>query len=155
MLVFDKVVESDRRIPPDTSAAPELTSPTALPNGETVSLLPSVKDAFSVFEDLCLLTNRERPHFLKLESLPMTFSLELIESVLTNYHELFRQASKTPCFIFFQTLIYTSAKRIIVTVATSLVPNTSKVTLSQIFVPVDAQIHPSCIPPAQTIHCRT
>jgi hypothetical protein len=102
MLVFDKVVESDRRLPPDPSATPELTSPTVLPNGETVSLLPSVKDAFSVFEDLCLLTNRERPHFLKLESLPKTFSLELIESVLTNYHELFRQVSKSCAVSFFK-----------------------------------------------------
>lgn len=94
MLVFDKVVEVDRRVSVEISATPELTSPTVLPNGETVSLRPSVKDAFSVFEDLCLLTNLERPYFLKLESLPKTFSLELIESVLTNYHELFRQVGE-------------------------------------------------------------
>lgn len=95
MLVFDKVVENDRQFTTDsTSSVPELTSPTTLPNGETVSLLPAVKDAFSVFEDLCLLANTESPRFLKLDSLPKTFSLELIESVLTNYHELFRQASQ-------------------------------------------------------------
>lgn len=100
MLVFDKVVENDRRISADLPGSiPELTSPTMLPNGETVALLPSVKDAFSVFEDLCLLANLEHPRFLKLDSLPKTFSLELIESVLTNYHELFRQVRCTASFI--------------------------------------------------------
>lgn len=92
MLVFDKVIDNDRRMSTEPSGSiAELTSPTTLPNGETVVLIPSVKDAFSVFEDLCLLANHEQPRFLKLESLPKTFSLELIESVLTNYHELFRQ----------------------------------------------------------------
>lgn len=106
MLVFDKVVENDRKISVETSATPKLTSPTVLPNGETVSLLPSVKDAFSVFEDLCFLTNLERPHFLKLESLPKTFSLELIESVLTNYHELFRQVLHPAVILSVPELIY-------------------------------------------------
>lgn len=61
-----------------------------LADGSTVSLRPSALDAYAVFEDLCLLANSERPHFLKLEALPKTFALELIESVLTNYHKLFR-----------------------------------------------------------------
>ncbi|KAF8311099.1 hypothetical protein DL93DRAFT_1519713 [Clavulina sp. PMI_390] len=90
MLVFDKVVDHDRQVSSEPPVG-ELTISTTLPDGQTVSLLPTVKDAFSVFEDLCLLANLEHPRFLKLESLPKTFSLELIESVLTNYHELFRQ----------------------------------------------------------------
>lgn len=62
-----------------------------LPDGSSVALHPSAKDAFSVFEDLCLLANAEQPNFLKLQALPKTFALELIESVLTNYHGLFKQ----------------------------------------------------------------
>jgi hypothetical protein len=33
----------------------------------------------------------EQPNFLRLDSLPKTFALELIESVLTNYHGLFHR----------------------------------------------------------------
>lgn len=66
-----------------------------LPDGTVAHLPPSARDAFSVFEDLCLLANSERAKFLKLESLPKTFALELIESVLTNYHELFRKVCRS------------------------------------------------------------
>ena len=85
MFVVDKVVEEDKR---------EVLSDvedTYLPDGTTKALSPSAHDAFAVFEDLCLLANSERPHFLKLEFLHKTFALELIESVLTNYHDLFRR----------------------------------------------------------------
>lgn len=63
---------------------------THLPDGSVVQLHPSAKDAFCVFEDLCLLASSEKAKFLKLQALPKTFGLELIESVLTNYHALFR-----------------------------------------------------------------
>ncbi|KAG8951066.1 hypothetical protein FRC00_007450, partial [Tulasnella sp. 408] len=88
MFVFDKVVDLEK---PGAKASEMSPVPTQLPDGSTESLHPSVKDAFSVFEDLCLLANSERPNFLKLQSLPKTFALELIESVLTNYHALFRK----------------------------------------------------------------
>ncbi|TFY51708.1 hypothetical protein EVG20_g10873, partial [Dentipellis fragilis] len=87
MFVVDKVVDEDRR---DNLPADEL-SDTQLPDGTTAPLGPSARDAFSIFEDLCLLANGEKPHFLKLEFLHKTFALELIESVLTNYHDLFRK----------------------------------------------------------------
>ncbi|KAG1828254.1 hypothetical protein EV424DRAFT_548446 [Suillus variegatus] len=45
----------------------------------------------SLSSKICLLANSERPNFLKLDYLHKTFALELIESVLTNYHELFRK----------------------------------------------------------------
>lgn len=64
-----------------------------LPDGTSADLAPSAHDAFAIFQDLCLLANSERPLYLNLEALPKTFSLELIESVLTNYHELFRNVS--------------------------------------------------------------
>ncbi len=87
MFVVDKVVDEDKRDDLPRSDFSETT----LPNGSTKALGPSAKDAFSVFEDLCLLANSEKPTFLKLETLRKTFALELIESVLTNYHELFRK----------------------------------------------------------------
>lgn len=87
MFVFDKMVDENRRDDPDTTQWMEMK----LPNGTTKTLGPSARDAFSVFEDLCLLANSERPNFLKLEFLHKTFALELIESVLTNYHDLFRK----------------------------------------------------------------
>ncbi|CAK5277941.1 unnamed protein product [Mycena citricolor] len=88
MFVFDKMVDEDRRDDdPDTAGWEDVT----LPDGSVKMLGPSGKDAFSVFEDLCLLANSEKPNFLKLEFLHKTFALELIESVLTNYHALFRK----------------------------------------------------------------
>ncbi|KAF9810712.1 hypothetical protein IEO21_06846 [Rhodonia placenta] len=87
MFVVDKVVDEDRRDELDVSAMVETT----LPNGENKALGPSAYDAYAVFEDLCLLANAERPRFLKLDVLRKTFALELIESVLTNYHDLFRK----------------------------------------------------------------
>lgn len=91
MFVVDKVVEEDRRgdLPPDP------IQDTQLPNGTTKPLGPAAHDAFSIFQDLCLLGNSEKPLFLQLESLHKTFALELIESVLTNYHDLFRTVSDT------------------------------------------------------------
>lgn len=85
MFVVDKVVEEDKREMPDD------VEDIRLPDGTTKTLGPSARDAFAVFEDLCLLANAERPNFLKLEFLHKTFALELIESVLTNYHDLFRK----------------------------------------------------------------
>ncbi|KAG2050060.1 hypothetical protein BDR06DRAFT_960556 [Suillus hirtellus] len=87
MFIFEKMVNEDRQENDDTLELSEAT----LPDGSTKALGPCAKDAFSVFEDLCLLANSERPNFLKLDYLHKTFALELIESVLTNYHELFRK----------------------------------------------------------------
>jgi len=90
MFVVDKMVLEDRLAESEEIPDSNLTE-VQLPDGATKLLGPSAKDTFSVFEDLCLLANSEEPKFLKLESLHKTFALELIESVLTNYHELFRQ----------------------------------------------------------------
>ena len=87
MFVVDKMVEEDKR----ESVDPKLLEEVTLPDGSTAALGPFAGDTYAVFEDLCLLANSERPHFLKLEYLHKTFALELIESVLTNYHELFRK----------------------------------------------------------------
>lgn len=89
MFVVDKVVDEDRQDEVDPSTLTE----TKLPDGSNKMMGPSAQDAFAVFEDLCLLANSESPNFLKLDSLRKTFALELIESVLTNYHQLFRKVS--------------------------------------------------------------
>lgn len=97
MFVVDKVVDEDRRLS-DTSSLSSSSPPadlelvdTTLPDGTVKALGPSARDAFAIFEDLCLLANSEKPKLLKLEFLHKTFALELIESVLTNYHDLFRR----------------------------------------------------------------
>lgn len=102
MFVVDKVVDEDRQAqmaPTDSITTPDVPeSEITLPDGTTISVGPSARDAFSVFEDLCLLANSEKPHFLKLEFLHKTFALELIESVLTNYHDLFRKVASFNMF---------------------------------------------------------
>lgn len=90
MFVVDKMVLEDR-ISESSETPSQKLAKVQLPNGTTKQLGPSARDTFSVFEDLCLLANSEKPRFLKLEFLHKTFALELIESVLTNYHELFSQ----------------------------------------------------------------
>lgn len=100
MFVFDKIADGDGQ----DSVSPEALSEVTLPDGRSASLGPSAKDAYSVFEDLCLLVNSEKPHFLNLDHLHKTFALELIESVLTNYHDIFRQVS----FVFLAPVLHRS-----------------------------------------------
>ncbi|KAJ3326711.1 hypothetical protein HDU76_012716, partial [Blyttiomyces sp. JEL0837] len=52
-------------------------------------LLPSVRDAYLVFQDLCQLTNGEPPNFLKIPSMSKTLGLELIDSVIASHPKLF------------------------------------------------------------------
>jgi len=120
MFVFDKMGDEDRRGSVPQDAMTEVN----LPNGRTTLLGPYATDAYSVFEDLCLLANAEKPHFLQLDYLHKTFALELIESVLTNYHDLFRQVSVT--FLCTVPLLTTSlAYRPVTLASTSPVPTPS------------------------------
>lgn len=59
-------------------------------------LLPAARDAYLVFEDICLLVNGEQPSFLKLQNLPRTFGLELIESVLSDFSNVFVSVGPSP-----------------------------------------------------------
>ncbi|KAN0061681.1 Endocytosis and vacuole integrity protein [Thecaphora frezii] len=95
MTVFDRVKEEDVVLDgikyggEDAAAAAPLAAMTAeLPSGP-VTLFPAAKDAYLLFSDLCLLANGEQAEFLALTSLSKTFSLELVESVLTNHARLF------------------------------------------------------------------
>ncbi|KAH7877661.1 guanine nucleotide exchange factor in Golgi transport N-terminal-domain-containing protein [Lentinula edodes] len=92
VVMMDKMVDEDHKnTDAEIGEADNRLAEITLPDGTTTPLSPSAKDAYSVFEDLCLLANLEKPNFLKLESLHKMFALELIESVLTNYHALFRK----------------------------------------------------------------
>ncbi|PMD48251.1 endosomal peripheral membrane protein-like protein [Hyaloscypha variabilis F] len=81
--VFDKVVAEDK-------IALEVPTVGEAPSEDgTVQLRAAALDAYRVFNDLCLLTEAQKPQFLKSAGIPQTFGLELIESVLTNHAEIF------------------------------------------------------------------
>ncbi|TVY12839.1 Protein MON2-like, partial [Lachnellula arida] len=81
--VFDKVVTEDKialEVPTIGEAPVE---------DGTVQLRAAALDAYRVFNDLCLLTESQKPQFLRSTGMPQTFGLELIESVLTNHSDIF------------------------------------------------------------------
>lgn len=80
--VFDKVVAEDK----NGSSEPFVgEAPTA--DGK-VELRAAALDAYRIFNDLCLLTENQRPEYMRFAGLPQTFGLELIESVITNHGKL-------------------------------------------------------------------
>ncbi|KAF7562903.1 hypothetical protein G7046_g1210 [Stylonectria norvegica] len=79
--VFDKVVAEDKNGAPVSGEAPTLDG--------KVELGAAALDAYRVFNDLCLMTENQRPEFLRFSGLPQTFGLELIESVITNHAAVF------------------------------------------------------------------
>ncbi|KAI9650058.1 Endocytosis and vacuole integrity protein [Ciborinia camelliae] len=81
--VFDKVVTEDK-------IALEVPTIGEAPTEDgVIQLRTAALDAYRVFNDICLLTEAQKPQFLKSTSLPQTFGLELIESVLTNHADIF------------------------------------------------------------------
>ncbi|RDA83556.1 hypothetical protein CP532_5341 [Ophiocordyceps camponoti-leonardi (nom. inval.)] len=81
--VFDKAVAEDK----DASDGPMVgEAPSA---GGPVELRAAALDAYRIFSDLCLMTENQRPEFLRFSGLPQTFGLELIESVITNHAAVF------------------------------------------------------------------
>ncbi|KAM5348691.1 hypothetical protein ACJ41O_008515 [Fusarium nematophilum] len=77
--VFDKVVAEDKKggdLPANSDPEQAETRPAAL-------------DAYRIFNDLCLMTENQRPEFIRVSGLPQTFGLELIESVITNHASVF------------------------------------------------------------------
>ncbi|SNX81872.1 related to MON2 - peripheral membrane protein with a role in endocytosis and vacuole integrity [Melanopsichium pennsylvanicum] len=102
MAVFDKVKQEDAVLDgikgggeEAAASAPLAAMSVDLPDGP-VTLFPSSRDAYLVFSDLCSLANAEPATFLSLDSLSKTFSLELIESVLSNHQRLFSSPSSPP-----------------------------------------------------------
>lgn len=79
--VFEKVLVEDE----------QLAKSPAKQNASISSLSPCAKDAYMLFQDLCLLGSGETPLFLlKMTTLPKPFGLELIESILTNHYQLLK-----------------------------------------------------------------
>ena len=85
MILFEGVVEEDSHAETSAKLTPTKTR-------------PSAKDAYAVFEDLCILVSNgldvngahtAEPKFLTLSNLPPTFGLELIESVLSDFAPVF------------------------------------------------------------------
>lgn len=54
-----------------------------------ITVRPAALDAYRVFHDICALTEGQSPRYLQFRSLPQSFGLELIESVLTNHPDIF------------------------------------------------------------------
>ncbi|CAZ81148.1 unnamed protein product [Tuber melanosporum] len=81
--IFDKVVTEDERAleVPTVGEGPSESG--------TIPLRAAALDAYRVFFDICLLTEGQRPQFLRFSVLPQPFGLELIESVLTNHPDIF------------------------------------------------------------------
>ncbi|PHH65956.1 hypothetical protein CDD81_904 [Ophiocordyceps australis] len=82
--VFDKVVADDE----NESEVPKAgQAPSG--DGKMLGLGASALDAYRIFNDLCLMTESQRPEFLRASGLQLTFGLELIESVITNHAAIF------------------------------------------------------------------
>lgn len=90
IILFDAVLEEDRRKTTDSTHKVTLG-----PENITVSLRPCALDAFQVFQDLCHLISSPPTSatHLQLSTLPKTFGLELIESVLSDFPTLFHKDS--------------------------------------------------------------
>ncbi|KAI1814284.1 hypothetical protein GGS20DRAFT_576976 [Poronia punctata] len=84
MTVFEKVTAEDRS---NSNADVVGEAPTSAT--ENVPLRAAAMDAHRVFKDICLLTEGQRPEYLRFTGLPQTFGLELIESVLSQHASLF------------------------------------------------------------------
>ncbi|KAK7747500.1 Endocytosis and vacuole integrity protein [Cytospora paraplurivora] len=80
--VFEKVVAEDKL--PDEPFVGEAPA-----HDGNVQLKPAALDAYRIFNDLCLLTQSQRPEYLRFSGLQQTFGLELIESALTNHAAIF------------------------------------------------------------------
>lgn len=80
--VFEKVVAEDKL--PDAPFVGEAPA-----HDGNVQLKAAALDAYRIFNDLCLLTQSQRPEYLRFSGLQQTFGLELIESALTNHAGIF------------------------------------------------------------------
>ncbi|KAI1260652.1 hypothetical protein F5Y18DRAFT_248348 [Xylariaceae sp. FL1019] len=84
MTVFEKVTAEDK----STSDSP-VVGEASVGEGRMVKLRTAAMDAHRVFRDICLMTENQRPEYLRFTGLPQTFGLELIESVLSQHAVLF------------------------------------------------------------------
>ncbi|KAI1644637.1 uncharacterized protein F4817DRAFT_346323 [Daldinia loculata] len=83
MTVFEKVTIEDKSVSDGSFIG---DAPTG--NGD-VQLRAASMDAYRIFRDICLMTENQRPEYLRFTGLPQTFGLELIESVLSQHAAIF------------------------------------------------------------------
>uniref|UniRef100_A0A8C4U0Q9 Protein MON2 homolog n=1 Tax=Falco tinnunculus TaxID=100819 RepID=A0A8C4U0Q9_FALTI len=89
-VVFERVVAEDARYK-DTIDQPVAVQGNS--NRRSVSTLkPCAKDAYMLFQDLCQLVNADAPYWLVgMTEMTRTFGLELLESVLNDFPQVFLQ----------------------------------------------------------------
>ncbi|XP_062465487.1 protein MON2 homolog isoform X4 [Pezoporus occidentalis] len=89
-VVFERVVAEDERYK-DTIDQPVAVQGNS--NRRSVSTLkPCAKDAYMLFQDLCQLVNADAPYWLVgMTEMTRTFGLELLESVLNDFPQVFLQ----------------------------------------------------------------
>lgn len=98
-LVFERVLNEDEQLSKTEPKAQtprqvnleELKTPTGVaPKG----LPPCAADAYLLFQDLVQLVNADQPYWLLgMTEMTRTFGLELLESVLTNFSQVFFKVS--------------------------------------------------------------
>ncbi|KAJ8789101.1 hypothetical protein J1605_022258 [Eschrichtius robustus] len=101
-VVFERMVAEDERHR-DVVEQPVLVQGNS--NRRSVSTLkPCAKDAYMLFQDLCQLVNADAPYWLVgMTEMTRTFGLELLESVLNDFPQVFLQV--TECEIFLSLLV--------------------------------------------------
>uniref|UniRef100_A0A8C1ISH2 Protein MON2 homolog n=1 Tax=Cyprinus carpio TaxID=7962 RepID=A0A8C1ISH2_CYPCA len=89
-VVFERMVAEDEKFKGLTEEPPAVQGNS---NRRSVSTLrPSAKDAYMLFQDLCQLVNADAPYWLVgMTEMTRTFGLELLESVLNDFPEVFLQ----------------------------------------------------------------
>ncbi|XP_036373628.1 protein MON2 homolog isoform X2 [Megalops cyprinoides] len=89
-VVFERMVTEDERHKGIVEQPPPVPGNS---NRRSISTLrPSAKDAYMLFQDLCQLVNADAPYWLVgMTEMTRTFGLELLESVLNDFPEVFLQ----------------------------------------------------------------
>ncbi|XP_040200148.1 protein MON2 homolog isoform X4 [Rana temporaria] len=89
-VVFERMVAEDER---HKDAVEQPVPVTGNSNRRSVSTLkPCAKDAYMLFQDLCQLVNADAPYWLVgMTEMTRTFGLELLESVLNDFPQVFLQ----------------------------------------------------------------
>ncbi|ELW61971.1 Protein MON2 like protein [Tupaia chinensis] len=101
-VVFERMVAEDEQHK-DIIEQPVLVQGNS--NRRSVTTLkPCAKDAYMLFQDLCQLVNADAPYWLVgMTEMTRTFGLELLESVLNDFPQVFLQV--TECEIFLSLLV--------------------------------------------------
>ncbi|XP_055048100.2 protein MON2 homolog isoform X2 [Misgurnus anguillicaudatus] len=89
-VVFERMVAEDEKFKGFAEEPPAVQGNS---NRRSVSTLrPSAKDAYMLFQDLCQLVNADAPYWLVgMTEMTRTFGLELLESVLNDFPQVFLQ----------------------------------------------------------------